>query len=326
MKHTIILFIGFIFLQYPAEAQYAPPAGQEGSTAMHKDSSAFVAWATACSVERGYLDLTLPDSGFVSAGNASMALGHPDNQIVSLGDGGVATLQFDHPIENGPGNDFAVFENSFLDNFLELAFVEVSSDDINFYRFPAVSLTQTNEQIGSFGFIVATQIYNFAGKYRVDYGTPFDLEELASIPGLNTDSIVAMRIVDVGGCIDPDYASLDSEGHLVNDPWPTPFPSGGFDLDAVGVIHQAWQDVSDYYQHVQIRVFPNPCMNRIYIRTPSAGNISAVTLFDLKGRIVCQKSPKKHAATLTIDELPAGMYTLRFVFNGRTGYRKIIKK
>ena len=326
MKHKVILFIGFIFLQYSVEAQYAPPAGQEGSTAMHKDSSAFVAWATACSVERGYLDLTQPDSGFVSAGNQSMALGKADNQIVSLGDGGVATLQFDHPIENGPGNDFAVFENSFLDNFLELAFVEVSSDGINFYRFPAVSLTQTNEQIGPFGFIDATHIYNFAGKYRVDYGTPFDLEELANIPELNTDSILALRIVDVGGTIDPDYASFDSEGHPVNDPWPTPFPSGGFDLDAVGVIHQLWQHVNKYYPNVQVRVFPNPCLNRIYINASSAGNISELTLIDLEGRIFCQKSPEKHSATLNMDQLPAGMYTLRFVFNGRTGYRKIIKK
>jgi hypothetical protein len=35
-----------------------------------------------------------------------------------------------------------------------------------------------------------------------------------------------------------NYASCDSQGHQINDPWPTPFPTGGFDLDAVGVIHQ----------------------------------------------------------------------------------------
>ncbi|MFN6048554.1 MAG: T9SS C-terminal target domain-containing protein, partial [Bacteroidota bacterium] len=49
------------------------------------------------------------------------------NGVVSLGDGGIATLTFDPPITNGDGFDFAVFENTFLDTFLELAFVEVST-------------------------------------------------------------------------------------------------------------------------------------------------------------------------------------------------------
>ena len=34
-------------------AQFAPEAGVAGTTAMHADSSAFVAWATGCTVERG---------------------------------------------------------------------------------------------------------------------------------------------------------------------------------------------------------------------------------------------------------------------------------
>jgi hypothetical protein len=35
-----------------------------------------------------------------------------------------------------------------------------------------------------------------------------------------------------------NYASYDSQGHQINDPWPTNFPTGGFDLDAVGVINE----------------------------------------------------------------------------------------
>ena len=44
-------------------------------------------------------------------------------------------------------------------------------------------------------------------------------------------------VVDVVGSIDPAYATYDSQGHAINDPWPTAFASSGFDFDAVGVLH-----------------------------------------------------------------------------------------
>ena len=69
---------------------------------------------------------------------------------VSLGDGGTVVLTFPQPIGDVPGPDFAVFENGFkaFDNsfFLELAHVEVSSDGVNFYRFPSSSLTPSLSQ------------------------------------------------------------------------------------------------------------------------------------------------------------------------------------
>ena len=50
---------------------------------------------------------------------------------------------------------------------------------------------------------------------------------------------VNATIVDVVGSIDPLYATHDSLGNIVIDPWPTAFASGGFDLDGMGVIHQS---------------------------------------------------------------------------------------
>jgi hypothetical protein len=44
-----------------------------------------------------------------------------------------------------------------------------------------------------------------------------------------------VRIVDVVGSL--TLGSVDSLGNVVNDPYPTAFASGGFDLDAVGVLH-----------------------------------------------------------------------------------------
>ena len=135
-----------------------------------------------------------------------------------------------------------MFENSFNDNFLELAFVEVSSDGENFVRFRASSLTDATTQVGSNGSVDPTMLNNLAGKYRVGYGTPFDLEELRGKAGLDIDHVTHVRIVDVVGTIDPQYATRDWKGRIVNDPYPTNdtvWGSGGFDLTGVAVLRAA---------------------------------------------------------------------------------------
>src|ERR1700761_645592 len=137
------LFFIFFFFACGAYAQYAPQAGLPGSTAIGAASSVFVGWATQCSVTRGLMNIADPSLGYASAGDSSLGTGPANGYTVSLGDSGIAVLTFAHPIYNGAGPDFAVFENGFLNAtndsqaFLELGFVEVSSDGVNFTRFPA---------------------------------------------------------------------------------------------------------------------------------------------------------------------------------------------
>lgn len=283
MKKTTIVYL-LTIIYYCGFAQFAPPVGQTGTTAIHKDSSVFVAWASGCSVTRGYQDISNVSLGYASAGDSSMALGKAGtNAVVSLGDGGSAILSFNNPVRNGIGYDFAVFENSFDDSFLELAFVEVSSDGINYYRFPATSNTQDTLQTGSFGSTDATKINNLAGKYKALYGTPFDLQELSGQSGLNVDSVTHIKIIDVTGCIQSAYATYDQNGNKINDPWSTPFASGGFDLDAVGIIHQAANGIDDFTIVSQCSVFPNPVNNnsifQYYLNKPSVIKIRIVDLF-----------------------------------------------
>lgn len=227
-------------------AQFAPAQDQPGTTAMHADSSAFVAWATGCVAEPGPMNITNPNGGTAGTGwPASNVIGYPQGTmgVTCLGDGGMATVTFASPICNRPGPDFAVFENGFENAqtpgfwFLELGFVEVSSDGEHFFRFPAYSNTQTTTQLGGMGCIDPSQIHNLASKYGAMYGTPFELDEVPDDPLLDKEHITHVRIVDVVGCIDPEYATYDCQGNPVNDPWPTAFASGGMDLDAVGVIH-----------------------------------------------------------------------------------------
>ncbi len=213
-----------------AAGPYAPAAGEVGSTAIAMDDPAIVAWATDW---KQYTPGTEVSATFQTPDKAlGPAVGNSFD-IVSLGRGGEITLQFDIPIRDGLGADFAVFENSVTDTFLELAYVEVSSNGTDFFRFDTDSLTASS--VGGFGSVDPTNIDGFAGKYRQGVGTPFDLNDLAGISAdLDVNAISHVRLIDIVG----DGSQTDSSGDTVYDPFPT-VGSAGFDLDAIGVINQA---------------------------------------------------------------------------------------
>jgi len=308
-------------------AQFAPSAGQEGSTAIAADSSIIVAWATACEVERGWQNIADTSLGRVSFGTSEDAVGEADNAPVSLGDGGMATLTFDQPIRDGEGFDFAVFENGFDETFLELAFVEVSSDGQLFFRFPAISNTPTEEQVGSFGNLDVSKINNLAGKYRAFFGTPFDLEKLRGNMGLDLNRITHIRIVDVVGSILPEFATFDANGQIVNDPFPTPFESGGFDLDAVGVIHPATATAVEESQSGEspVQVFPNPVKRgaQVFVRIkdfPSRKNWKT-KLLSQNGRLL---NSSENVEKMDTFGLSAGIYFLSIEMEGQRIAKKLL--
>lgn len=307
-------------------AQFPPPAGQPGSTAIFKDSSVIVGWATGCTVHRGLINIS--DSAIVydgknraSYGSDTSALNKADESPVSLGDGGYAIVTFDKPITNGPGFDFAVFENGLNDSFLELAFVEVSSDGVNFFRFPSVSNTQATKQIPTFDAIDATKIDNLAGKYRISFGTPFDLEVLAGTPGLDINRITHVKITDVVGCIQPAFATYDSKGNIVNDPWPTPFNTGGFDLDAIGVLH-----FTNVPENRSVFFYPNPVTDKITVNCIS-GSVFDILVQDISGKTVWKKEKIANNSTFNLAFLSSGIYFCTFTLeNGDKEKEKLIRR
>ncbi len=306
-----------ILLCLRVQAQFAPAAGWSGSTAIAADSSVFVAWATACQLQRGYLDIAMPDSGFVNFGDESAALGLAgENGIVSLGDGGVATLTFSTPIFNGLGFDFAVFENGFAfgapgEAFLEFAFVEVSSNGLDFYRFPAFSDLQNTSQIPMTG-INCSQVHNLAGKYIAGFGTPFDLEDLVGTIGLDVNNITHVRLVDVVGSINEQYATYDAHGRKINDPYPTPFPSGGFDLDAVGVIHASQPNAINSVAQKNALVFPNPVrVNESFtVFSPEIVSNETVKIVNSIGLLTNESSFENGKAFVNTSGWVPGLYFL----------------
>ena len=294
-------------------APFAPAQDQPGTTAMHADSSAFVAWATGCVAEPGPMNITNPSAGVAGAGYpAENAIGVPDGTygVTCLGDGGWATVTFASPICNRPGPDFAVFENGFKSGnywFLEIAFVEVSSDGENFFRFPAITAVQYETQIGGFGTMDPAYIHNFAGKYGAFYGTPFDLDDVENNALLDKNNITHVRVVDVIGNIDPEYCTYDSQGHPVNDPWSTPFASCGFDLDAVGVIHDIAHFPNQGIEEndvVTVSVYPNPAHDKIFI---NGDNVQKIEIFYVIGHNILTTNDTE----IDVRGLEPGIYFVR---------------
>lgn len=173
--------------------------------------------------------------------------------VVGLGRGGTLTLAFDLPITDGPGADFLVFENAFIVGlestcFAEIAFVEVSSNGIDFARFP-VSYTGPASSIGPYGALLPGSWKGFAGTTPVFAnptirpaidprdparagGDAFDLRVLRTHPlvglgKLNVFRITHVRIVDV-----EDGKHRDMHGRLIRDP-----SVGSADIDAVAVVN-----------------------------------------------------------------------------------------
>ncbi len=189
-----------------------------------------------------------------------VATGDHYNGVVSLGPAGEITLTFDTPIGNGLGADFAVYENAYWTTyfggglFAELAFVDVSSDGSYWARFPSVSLTPDPSGLPPvdrmYMPIDPTDVDNLAGKHPnnaynsgISEGTPFDLDDLMGDAGvgqglIDLNDISFVRLVDIIG----DGSALDSLGDPIYDAWPT-YGSGGFDLEAVGVINTGGQNV-----------------------------------------------------------------------------------
>ena len=306
----------------PEHGPFCGAVGTDGCNAIAANDNSIVAWATNVVLTRGPQNISNPNSPLASFGDETNAIGPatPNNSMdaVSLGDGGSALVTFERPIRNGEGPDFAVFENDINGGFLELAFVEVSSDGVHFVRFPATSLTQTETQTGSFALTDPTFINNLAGKFQIGYGTPFDLEELAGSENLNLDSIVYVRIIDVVGNIDPQYASYDAFGHIVNDPWPTDFASCGFDLTGVGVIHQKPVGI-ETHEMPQVFAYPNPCNGTLYIINESSERIE---LYNMNGKLLEVLENGDTQVTLNMQSYPAGLYLLKV----GNGVQKILKK
>jgi hypothetical protein len=324
----LILFLLNCFVTTVKSQHFPPAVGFEGSTAIYKDSSVFIDWVKHAEVSPSYKDIAFPENGYANYGTNENAIGKADGNpgVVSLGDGGSAILTFNSPIINGEGFDFAVFENGFFENdtselaFSELAYVEVSTDGLEYIRFPSISEINEENQIGSFGNINARFIHNLAGKYTMFYGTPFDLDELSDLysgTSVNINQINFIKIIDVVGSLNEAYASFDSKGHKINDPYPTAFPSGGFDLDAAGVINNSQNSkVSG-----KLLIIPNPVNDFLSLKTDIV-EVLRVDIYSIAGNIQLSVSQTDN---INVTKLKPGIYILKIFGKNETYSTRFFK-
>ena len=218
-----ILFFLWIGIAISWGKNFAPAAGQPGTTAIANENPSILRWAD---------EAVLYEPG-ADAGNSfrdpEQALGPAEGnpfQVTSLGLNGELILSFSTPFENGEGPEFAVFENSFSRTFLELAFVEVSSDGENFFRFENESCSPSTATSA----VLASDIDGLAGKYAGGFGTPFDLQDLPASPLLDKEQVRFVRLLDI-----VSGEETDSTGDTIYD---VVFAgeNGGFECDGIAAL------------------------------------------------------------------------------------------
>lgn len=183
----------------------------------------------------------------VLGGPRGAGLGSGSLHVLTIGAGGSLTLGFDVTICDGPGADFTAFENGFLFGpvfggsvFAECAFVEVSTNGVDFARFPVkyYAPTANGTPMGSLAGlcggmpVLANVLTNTISPFDpvVSGGESFDLADLAQDPlvvagVVDLQAIHFIRFADVVAGVD-----LDVNGK--------PIPGGATaDLDAVAVLH-----------------------------------------------------------------------------------------
>ncbi|MDR9487617.1 T9SS type A sorting domain-containing protein [Salibacter sp.] len=323
-----IITLGFVLALtvIHGQSQDGPyePAEGTGSIGVHRDSVIVEQWLSDVDVVRGYLNIADKSAGFASAGSDQNATGKADAFTVSLGDSGYATYTLPQPLSNRAGYDFAVFENGFyspMDGvyYLELAFVEVSSDGENFVRFPAHSLTQADSQKWTYGVLDPTQLNNLAGKNTTHNGTPFDLSDLQSDSALDIDNITHIRVLDVVGSIDQAYGSTDTAGNIINDPYPTEFAAGGFDLDAVAILNESLVGRESVPAKPKTFIYPNPAAEFISVK----GLTGKFKVFNTHGQAVLKGN--YNGGKINLNELAPGVYFIEF-YQGKKQTFRFVKE
>ncbi len=327
MKYKILLII--LLFGKLCYAQFDPQVLFGSTKAIYRDSSMIKGWATSCNVTRGwqnYLDTSL---GKATVGSEFYGTLKADGSVISLGDSGIAILQFDNPISDKEGPDFCVFENGFTlgnaqsDSHMELAFVEVSSDGIHYVRFPATSYIDTTIQLGNFDGSNASLVDGLAGKYISGYGTPFDLNIFAPLSSINIGKITHVKLIDVVGNKDAQYPARDKNGRKIIDPWPTPFAASGFDLDAVGVINQLYGVNILEKEETAFSVYPNPVKMGENITLNNLKNNTQISLVNKLGETVFY-SISDEKKLIETNNFEAGIYILTVTQNKQTIHQKIL--
>ena len=222
-------------------------------------------------------------------------------QICSIGLDGEIVVSFKNfEIVDGPGPDFTVFENAFINPvtkkvFAEPGLVSVSEDGINFIDFPFDSATLE----GCAG-ITPTNGDKDCFNPDVSGGDKFDLSDI----GLSRAKYI--RIRDITKIV------LNNPEHYYYDPI-----LSGFDLDAVVGLNLEEKQVLNVEQQQALSIITTNNLLKI----ENASSDALMMLYDLQGRLI-----NKHKFANNIEEVVSqhGIYCLLILSGEKLIFRKVI--
>jgi len=224
-------------------------------------------------------------------------------EICSIGLGGEIVVGFKNfEIVDGPGPDFTIFENAFINPinnkvFAEPAVVSVSMDGINFYEFPFDSLTLN----GCAG-ITPTNGKEDCFDTLKSGGDRFDL---ASI-GLTRAKYI--RIKDITNLL------LSNPEHPYYDPI-----LSGFDLDAVVGLNLERIEATDVNEKNESQLKITVTGNTLHVK--SQVETSSINLYNLSGHLI----ETEKASFAYFSNLQKGVYLIVvFTDRGKVIRKKII--
>jgi hypothetical protein len=199
----------------------------------------------------GFAATAAPDNALSAPAGGGLDQGATDTY--SLGVGGTITLRLDPPALNGAGTDLIVCENPFYVlgsqfAFVEAMYVEVSTNGVDFARFPS-RYVGPQALVPDFTGVSPAHYAGLAGVMPVSAyppdvdpldvvaggGDAFDLDALADHP-LVLSGAVDLRIIRYVRLVDVETGvGTDSQGTLI---WDCGHQiSGSADLDAVVAVN-----------------------------------------------------------------------------------------
>ena len=107
---------------------------------------------------------------------------------------------------------------------------------------------------------------------------------------------------------------------IVNDPYPTPFSSSGFDLDAIGIIHSTLALNENSF--IKSVVYPNPSTGLFQIDSEFIG-LFLVT--NIQGKIITEGALLNNLE-LDLSQFDNGLYYLNMISKGSKEQIKLYKK
>jgi hypothetical protein len=118
------------------------------------------------------------------------------------------------------------------------------------------------------------------------------------------------------GSVNDSFGTRDSKGRIINDPWPTPFASSGFDLDAVAVVNGSLLNTQEI-ELAGVKVYPSLARVNEPIHISGQEDMS-IEVFNQRGQTIL----KTNETEIKLDA--SGLYIFQVTLRDRVFTQKVV--